>query len=142
MSVERLSTSALARPVRPFAAVVSPYHLTTREPAALVTMQLAEHAVTLLLAPPSARDGSGVEMASVMAEARRSPVYVRYMSSWEWAEELFREGVIGSIYDGEDPVDDVRDACVRLGGDRESRCPLPARGPLREAARARAERSP
>lgn len=109
--------AALARTVRPFDAVVSPYHLTTREPAALVTLQLAERAVTLLLAPVSRETGTVEEMAGAMAEARRSAVYRRYMSSWEWAEVLFREGVLSSVSGGDDPVDDVRRVCARLATD-------------------------
>lgn len=111
----------LARAIRPFDAVVSPYHLTTREPAALVTLQLAERAVTLLLAPVFTETGTATELAHAMAEARRSPVYRRYMSSWEWAEGLFREGVLSSVSGGHDPVVDVRRVCGRLATDADLR---------------------
>ena len=48
---ERVHTASLTRSVRPFEAVVSPYHITTREPAGLVALQIAQSATTLLLAP-------------------------------------------------------------------------------------------
>lgn len=83
----------------------------------MVTLQLAERAVTLLLAPVSRETGTVEEMAGAMAEARRSAVYRRYMSSWEWAEVLFREGVLSSVSGGDDPVDDVRRVCARLATD-------------------------
>ncbi|MBZ0172489.1 MAG: hypothetical protein K8E66_08940, partial [Phycisphaerales bacterium] len=108
---------ALARSTRPFDAVVSPYHLTTREPAAMVSLQLAERAVTLLLAPIAERAGVAVAYDTVRREAERSPAYRRFMRSWEWAQALFREDVIGSVHAGEDPVDDVRAACARLASD-------------------------
>jgi hypothetical protein len=110
---------ALARAVRPFDAVVSPYHLTTREPAALVAMQLAESATTLLLAPTS-----GASTArSVRAEATRSPVYGAYMRSWEWAMPLFLEGLLASVSGGADPVEEVKEACASLHAD-EAYAPL------------------
>lgn len=110
-------SGALARATRPFEAVISPYHLTTREPAAMVNLQLAERAVTLLLAPIAERAGVAVAYDTVRREAERSPAYRRFMRSWEWAQALFREDVIGSVHAGEDPVDDVRAACARLASD-------------------------
>jgi hypothetical protein len=112
VSVDPRSTG-LARGVRPFDAVVSPYHLTTREPAALVALQVAQSATTLLLAPQRL----GADERAVREAAVRSPVYRAYMRSWEWAMPLFREGLLGSVDGGEDPADDVRDACHRLQHD-------------------------
>ena len=102
------SRNQLARASTPFRAVLSPYHLTTREPAALVAAQIAESLTTLLLAPGNeARE-------SVQRTAARSPAYRSFMRSWEWAIPLFEEGVVSSLAAGIDPVDDVRDACRRL----------------------------
>jgi len=110
---ERVHTASLTRSVRPFEAVVSPYHITTREPAGLVALQIAQSATTLLLAPQAL----GADRQAVREAARRSPVYRAYMESWEWAMPLFREGVLGSTDGGEDPVEDVRDACLKLHHD-------------------------
>lgn len=110
-------SGGLARVVRPFEAIVSPYHLTTREPAAMASLQLAERAVTLLLAPITEREGVAVAYGAVRREAQRSPAYRGYMRSWEWAQVLFREGLVDSIDGGEDPVDEVRAACARLASD-------------------------
>lgn len=100
----------LARLVRPFEAVVSPYHLTTREPASLVALQTAARATTLLLAPRQAT----ADERTIRREAERSPAYRAYMRSWEWAMPLFDEGVLGTMDGGEDPVEDVRAACQTL----------------------------
>ena len=109
---ETTASATLARKAEPFAAVMSPYHLTTREPVATIALQVAQTATTLLLAPsglPSER--------SVRIEVTRSPVYRAYMESWEWAMPLFKEGVVGSVFRNADPVDDVRDACRTLHED-------------------------
>jgi hypothetical protein len=111
-------SGTLARRTRAFEAVVSPYHLTTREPAAMGMLQLARRGVTLLLAPRE----EGADAAR--REAARSGVYRRYVESWAWAECLFREGLVETMDAGSDPVEAVREACVRLGED-------PACAPLR-----------
>lgn len=111
-------SGALARRTRAFEAVISPYHLTSREPAAMGMLQLARRGVTLLLAPRE----EGQEGAR--REAARSGVYRRYVESWAWAECLFREGLIETMDAGSDPVEAVREACARLGDD-------PACAPLR-----------
>lgn len=103
----------LARPVRPFDAVISPYHITTREPASLVAIQIAESATTLLLAPTQSISSE----ASIRDVAMRSPVYRAYMRSWEWAMPLFQEGVLGSVDAQSDPVERVREAYQTLHQD-------------------------
>lgn len=106
-------TRDLARLVRPFDAVISPYHLTTREPASIVALQLAERATTLLIAPRQ----RVADERTVRAQAERTPAYRAYMRSWAWAVPLFQEGILGSVDDGEDPVERVRDACRVLHDD-------------------------
>ncbi len=98
----------LTRVSRPFRAVLSPYHLTTREPAAVVAAQVADSLTTLLLAPSDDR------RASVQSAAVNSPAYRSYMRSWEWSAPLFDEGLVSTLLHGHDPADDVRDACRRL----------------------------
>lgn len=110
---ERGDGAALARRELPFGAIVSPYHLTTRDPAALVALQLASSCTTLLIAPQS----GGAGEPEARAHARMNPAYTSYMRSWSWAMPLFQEGVLGSVHDEDDPVDDVRVACARLQRD-------------------------
>lgn len=102
---------------------VSPYHLTTREPAALVPLLLAESVVTLLPAPESGRGRDDVQRAAASV-----PSYLRFMESWSWSMPLWRDGVIAPALDGRDATEDVREAHQRI--DRES--PLsPLRGLMR-----------
>lgn len=98
----------------PFVVALSPYHLTTREPAAMAMLLLAEHAVTLMPAPFGGRVGASVSRAAVDDAARATPVYLSFMESWQWAMPLFREGVVGSVFAGEDAADDARAACGRV----------------------------
>lgn len=84
---------------------VSPYHLTTREPAAMASLLLATGVVTLLPAP-----GDGSSRASVGAAAGRVPTYLRMLESWSWSEDLWRQGVVDSMVQGRDAMEDVRDA--------------------------------
>lgn len=97
--------------------VISPYHLTTREPAAMVGLQIAGHAVTLLLAPICDRVGVAVGPGSFRRVVERSPAYRRFIGSWGWARALFDEGVVGSVIDGADPIDDVLGVCARIASD-------------------------
>ncbi len=109
-------TGAIGAPgCGPGTIVISPYHLTTREPAAMVSLQIAEHAVTLLLSPSAG--GVAVGPDSFRRAAGRSPAYRRYIRSWEWARSLFDEGVVASTLGGVDPIDDVLGACARLASD-------------------------
>ena len=96
-------------------AAISPYHLTTREPAAMAALQLAEHAVTMLPTPFS--PGLGVSRRDVGRAVHAAPEYLAFMESWSWAEPLFAEGVVGSVYAGEDAAADVRRACDRIDDD-------------------------
>jgi hypothetical protein len=58
---------------------VSPYHLTTREPAAIAALLLADRVVTLLPGP----DRRGAELA-----AERLPHYLDFVLTWEWSVPL------------------------------------------------------
>ncbi len=93
-------------------AVISPYHLTTREPAAMAALLLCERVVTYLPTP-----ASGVSRESIMLAMRRSPRFERMLESWRWSVPLWREGIIDSVESGEDAIEDVRGACERIGTD-------------------------
>jgi len=118
-------TSELANIVRPFAALISPYHLTTREPASLVALQLAQSATTLLIAPQS----NHVTEQSIRQQATASPAFGAYMRSWEWAMQIFNEGVITTTAAGEDPVEHIRHACNHLDQDPACAALTPFRRP-------------
>ncbi len=99
---------------------ISPYHLTTREPAAMASLLLAEGVVTLLPSPLEGRDRAHVERAAASV-----PNFVRLMESWRWSMPLWREGVIAGAIEGREPVEDVRRAYRRIG-EEESFAPLRA----------------
>lgn len=75
-------------------AVVSPYHLTTREPPAMAALLLASSVVTLLPAPAGGA-------AAAQAEAEHSPVYMDFVKSWRWSEALWRAGVVAGTENGD-----------------------------------------
>ncbi|MCC6659672.1 MAG: hypothetical protein IT437_02175 [Phycisphaerales bacterium] len=97
--------------------VVSPYHLTTREPPAMAALLLADRIVTLL--PEPGRDEGAGPDRRALAElsARVAPGYLRLLRSWEWLVPLWREGVLCGSIDGDDPGTDVTDACRRIAAD-------------------------
>lgn len=85
-------------------AVVSPYHLTTREPPAMTALLLASSVVTLLPAPAGGREAA-------LAEAEHSPVYMDFVKSWRWSEALWRAGVVAATENGDGgPGADVAEA--------------------------------
>ncbi len=86
--------------------VLSPYHLTTREPPAMASLLLAEHVVTMMPAPLTDFGHSDLHAA-----VRASPRYMRFIESWSWSLPLWRERVIASTWHGQDPASEVRDAC-------------------------------
>lgn len=82
---------------------ISPYLLTTREPAAMVGLLLADHAVTVVPSPEG-----GASRATVGHAAGTIPSYLRLLESWSWSMPLWEAGVIGSEFEGEDAIDDIR----------------------------------
>lgn len=79
---------------------VSPYHLTTREAPALVSLLLAKRVVTLLPSPA----GGGAEARQA---AGRIPTYLEFTKSWAWAVPLWKAGVIGADLDGDRPLHEI-----------------------------------
>jgi hypothetical protein len=92
--------------------VVSPYHLTTREPAALAAMLLADRVVTMLPAPLEGKAWGDVRGAAV-----RVPRYLEFMQSWQWTVPLWREGVIASGIEGDEAASRLRSVCERIDRD-------------------------
>lgn len=86
--------------------ILSPYHLTTREPPAMAALLLGEKIVTMMPAPLS-----DFGQSELHAAVRSSPRYMRFIESWSWSLPLWREGVIASSWRGDGPAGDVRDAC-------------------------------
>lgn len=81
----------------PLSIALSPYHLATREPPAMVALLLADRVVTLVPEP-----ASGASRAAVRAAAQNSPRYLRLMESWRWSSPLWNSGVICSGVDDEE----------------------------------------
>jgi hypothetical protein len=90
---------------------VSPYHLTTREPAAIAALLLARRVVTMLPAPFNGDRTHAEELSA------RIPTYLGFMNSWRWSVPLWKAGIVCSALDGDDAVDDVRAACARIAVD-------------------------
>lgn len=93
---------------------VSPYHLTTREPAAMAALLLGDHVITMIPTPFS---GAGPD--SLGRAVDRVPAYLDMMNSWGWCRELWMRGVVRAEVDGEDAVDDVRTSCRRISGEAD-----------------------
>jgi hypothetical protein len=91
---------------------VSPYHLTTREAPAMAALLLAERVVTLM---PTPFEGAAREQVGRAVE--RVPRYLDFMKSWEWAAPLWEKGLVSSVFEGQDAVDEVRGICRRIQRD-------------------------
>jgi hypothetical protein len=102
-------------------AALSPYHLTTREPAAMAALLLAERAVTFMPAPRGSREA--IEQA-----AAASPEYLRFMETWAWSMPLWQKGVLGSGLNGDSALEDMHTAWKQLADDERY-------APLRPLAR-------
>lgn len=92
--------------------VVSPYHVTTREPPLMAALLLADRVVTMMPSPLTGQDRRHAEAA-----AGRVPRYLSLLVSWEWTVPLWEAGVLSSAVRGDDPVEDVRTACRRIERD-------------------------
>lgn len=90
---------------------VSPYHLTTREIPATVSLLLATQAVTVM---PGV-DAAGERKAQ--QAGRHVPGYVRFIETWAWTLPLWRSGAIASSYEGIDAGPDVRRCCELIEHD-------------------------
>ena len=95
----------------PLEAVVSPYHLTTREAPAMVASLVCDSAVTFLPSPP------GRDLESFADAVASAPRYRALLDSWAWCSPLWDAGVLAQARDGCDPGDDVVSACERLMAD-------------------------
>lgn len=105
-SHERRSVSHGRR--SPVLIVLSPYHLTTREPVALASLLLATEVITLL--PGRLGGGSRTQMREAKSAAERTPQFRELVQSWAWTEPLWRAGIVSGDFEGEDAIEDVRTA--------------------------------
>lgn len=106
---------------------LSPYHLTTREPAAMCAMHLADRLVTLIPTPAAMGDP-----VSVRATAEHVPRFVELIETWRWSTPLWDEGLIASGFEGEDARADVSEVYSEILGDpdlADLRAMIPKRGP-------------
>lgn len=101
--------------------VVSPYHLTTREPPAMAWLLLATRVFTLAPGPRRER-GSAASTAAAMDAASRAPTYAAMMSAWEWSKPLWRAGVLQSNLDHDDASADVHAVNQRIAHDPAYLC--------------------
>lgn len=85
--------------------VVSPYHLTSKEPAALASLLLADRVVTML-PEPARLDGEG----DLRRAVRSAPGYGSLLDAWEWMSPLWRAGLVAGEHAGDSPIEEVRRA--------------------------------
>ena len=92
--------------------VISPYHLTTREPPAMAALLLAGRVTTFLPAPLQGNDAESLGRAVEM-----SPRYLKFMDSWRWSARLWDEGIIARAFAKQTAEPDVRHVCGVLSAD-------------------------
>ena len=96
--------------------IISPYHLTSREPPAMGALLLATEAMTL--APePSGQDAEDRRLAA------GAPAFLAFMESWQWSVPLWKAGVLTS-HDGELAPSELLGAAVNLLEDDPSLAPV------------------
>jgi hypothetical protein len=85
---------------------LSPYLFTSRELAAIASIQIADRVVTIL---PGASSRAGSERAAEVL-----PRYRKLVASWAWAEPLLAAGAVAPAWDGDDPMAGVRAVCEEV----------------------------
>lgn len=99
---------------------VSPYHLTTREAAAMAALLLGRRVLTMLPAPVEAsaqaakatgkatgKSTGGIDGMSALQTAATIPTYRRFVESWAWTVPLWEQGVLHYSREGETFVNDM-----------------------------------
>lgn len=108
---------------------LSPYHLTTREPAAMAALLLGQVVITAVPTPDAVPSQGGLD------EAARVPRYRELMDAWSWSLPLWHAGILSSSYAGADPMHDVR-AC------RDSIVAVPQMTPFHDMLPCRSDPEP
>lgn len=102
---------------------VSPYHLTTREAAAMAALLLGRRVLTMLPAPvdvaSSTGDAGGVSGMSALQAAAKIPTYRRFVESWAWTTPLWESGVLQYSREGETLVNDMWAVTQHIDEDHE-----------------------
>ena len=82
------------------------------EPPAIVALQLARQAVTMLPAPVDRADLSEAHHA-----AGRVPAYLAFMKSWTWTAPLWRADVLAAEVEGQSAVGDMHEVFTQIARD-------------------------
>ncbi|MDX2146067.1 MAG: hypothetical protein SFZ23_00990 [Planctomycetota bacterium] len=85
--------------------VLSPYHLVTREPVAMVSLLLAGRVVTLMPRPAEANSAGSFARA-----ARELPTYLRFLEASAWCKPLWDARVLENGTGGATAEADMREA--------------------------------
>lgn len=85
--------------------VISPYHLTTREPPALAAAVLSSRAITFLPEP-----FSGADARSLTRAVAASPRYLQAMDAWRWSQPLWDAGLFATRGEHDATLDHVHEA--------------------------------
>ncbi|GDX98993.1 hypothetical protein LBMAG48_13970 [Phycisphaerae bacterium] len=84
---------------------LSPYHLTSREPAAMLSLALARRVVTMIPTPTD--DAGGLAGFSATQIAKAIPSYRKFVESWAWSTRLWDDNVLLASHRGQTAVDDM-----------------------------------
>jgi len=92
--------------------IVSPYHVTRRDPAAMAALLCARRVVTLLPTPMKAvggerKSGGGDAGRAAFALASRVPTFRAFVKSWAWTQSLWDAGVLTSAVGEDSPASDL-----------------------------------
>lgn len=98
--------------------IVSPYHLTRRDPAVMAALLCARRVVTLLPTPIeqvglAARGAKSVESSArrasrvAFAAANEVPTFRAVVESWAWTQQLWDARVLVSHIDADSPTTDL-----------------------------------
>jgi hypothetical protein len=98
--------------------LVSPYHVTTREPALMASALLARRVVTMLPVPAGVEEGPDGR-ARLGAALDASPRYHRLLSAWAGLAPLWEAGVLATLHEGEadDPAGELAPQAQRIDRD-------------------------
>ncbi len=129
--VPRVGWTASDRPLSPTISrsmdvVISPYHMTSREPCATAMLLLASRAWTMLPSPLGGGSREDVERAS-----NHAPRYAELMSRWLWCRSLVDLGVLATQCEGDDAARFVREAAIEFTGGESGSGARPLNGLIR-----------
>lgn len=91
----------------------------------MASLLLASRVITMMPVPMS-----GTSAGDVRSAVAETPAYLKFMDSWRWSLDLWRDGAIVSTHQGEDAADEMAAVCEKIDRDQHY---LPLRPMLRRS---------